>query len=265
MSFTIINNKEIIERISPENFQDFTYSKKWHFDLFKKKNYDRELFGDNIDPADCDLKTYQDLLTFAFIKQNIKEGSKILEIGGGQSRVLDYFKDKHECWNIDKLEGFGNGPTEIQSNGVRLICDYMGTYNDNLPQNYFDFVFSISALEHTGIHHDVMYQNILNDINRVLKQGCYSMHSIDQCVDDINDFPGVKDEEFEVWVNPIIEYFFNHEKTINKFVNFLVMMRDPDLYAMSEKYYTKKWMKVTNKSYKDFGMPVSVNFLWRKQ
>lgn len=178
---------------------------------------------------------------------------------------MDYFRDNFECWNIDKLEGFGNGPTKIHSAGVTIVYDYMGNYNRNLPDNYFDFVFSISALEHTEIHQTVMYQNILNDIDRVLKPGEYTMHSVDQCVDNIFDFPECKEEDFEVWINPFIEYVFSHQKTINRFVDFIPMLKDPELYTMSEIYYNKYWQKYTNKTYKEFGMPMSYNFLWQKK
>ncbi|MBK8551291.1 MAG: hypothetical protein IPL53_09635 [Ignavibacteria bacterium] len=38
---------------------------------------------------------------------------KILEIGGGDSRILKHFSKDFECWNLDKMEGLGNGPVAI--------------------------------------------------------------------------------------------------------------------------------------------------------
>ncbi|GAI29988.1 unnamed protein product, partial [marine sediment metagenome] len=134
------------KRPDADDFDDFTYSKKSHFALFK--GYDVELYGKSIDPDACDLKAYQDLLVFSFIKENIPRGSRILDIGGGKSRILNYFKNNYECWNLDKLEGLGNGPVAVGSEGCRLVKDYIGCFNKELPDNYFDFVFSISALEH---------------------------------------------------------------------------------------------------------------------
>lgn len=248
--------------ISPEQFSDFTYSKRKHFGLFKENNYDIELFGERVDKDYCDLKVYQDLMTFAFIKQNITEGSKILEVGGGQSRIMNYFKNTYECWNVDKLEGFGNGPTKVELSGINLIYDYIGNFNKEIPDNYFDFVFSISALEHTVVGDTNAYKNILVNINQILKPGGYSLHCIDQCVDDIRDYPGCDD--LEVWTNPIIEYFFANQKMKNDFIHLLKVMNDNDLFAMSEKYYNDNWQNVTGKTYKEFTMPISYNFLWQK-
>ena len=47
-----------------------------------------------------------------------------------------------------------------------------------LPDHYFDFVFSVSALEHTPDDHSVRV-NVLKDINRILKPGCPSLHCFD--------------------------------------------------------------------------------------
>ncbi|MEO8446317.1 MAG: methyltransferase domain-containing protein [bacterium] len=255
----------MIRFISPGIFNNYTYSKKWHFDLFQENEYDIKLYGTKVDQKNCDLKVYQDLLTFSFIKQNIKEGSKILEIGGGQSRVLDYFKGTYECWNIDKLEGFGNGPTKIDSAGVNIVYDYMGNFNEHLKSEYFDFVFSISALEHSDVGNNLNYQNILDDINRVLKPEKFSLHSVDQCIDDISGFPDAKDEEIIVWTNPVIEYLFGNQKMENNYVHLLKIMRDPELFFMSEKYYNANWETVTGKPYSEFGLAMSYNFLWKKK
>lgn len=240
--------------IKPDNFDEFTYSKKKHFNLFKNNNFDEELFGFVVNPENCDLKVYQDLLIFSFLIGNTQEGSKILDIGGGDSRILKYFKNIHECWNIDKLEGVGNGPKEIDTSGYRLVYDYMGNFNDELPDNYFDVVFSISTLEHVPLDDVESYENILKDINRVLKPGGYSIHCIDVVWVDFE----------EIWTNEILPYFYKNEKIINTFVPFIEVLKDKDLFIMSEKYYNENWQFTTNKSYEDFGKPISYNFLWRK-
>jgi ubiquinone/menaquinone biosynthesis C-methylase UbiE len=127
--------------------------------------------------GNCDLKVYQDLLTFSFIKQNYDRPIKMLDVGGGTSRILEHFKKEHECWNIDKLEGVGNGPLgqDVQTEEIKFVFDYMGNFNKELPDNYFDLVFSISTLEHVPLNDTEAYGNILKDINRVLKPGSYSL------------------------------------------------------------------------------------------
>jgi hypothetical protein len=198
--------------IGPHNFNEFTYSKNAHFRFFQKNNYDEILFGKRIDSEYCDLKVYQDLLTFSFILQNIKPGSKVLEIGGAESRILKYFRNEFECWNLDKLEGVGNGPTKINSDGFRLISDYIGNFNSELPERYFDLVFSISTFEHIPMEDETVFENIRKDIDRLLKKGGLSLHCIDHCTDLLL---GSIDE---AWTNPIIPYFFKNEKTLNKFI-----------------------------------------------
>jgi len=231
--------------------------------LFSENDYDFMLFGEKVNPEYCDLKVYQDLLTFSFIIQNIKTGSKILEVGGGESRILEYFKNNYECWNLDKFEGIGNGPLDFKSKEIKIVCDYAGNFNTELKDEYFDFIFSISALEHTEINNFANYKNILLDMNRVLKPGGFSLHTIDQCAEDISIYDDVSD--LKVWTNPVIEYFAENQNTISKFTPLLEIMKDPQLFGMSEKYYTEKWQIVTGKSYLEFGMPFSYNFLWRKE
>lgn len=38
----------------------------------------------------------------------------IMEIGGGNSRVLPVLAKHNECWNIGKFQGVGAGPTRIK-------------------------------------------------------------------------------------------------------------------------------------------------------
>lgn len=239
--------------ISPNNFDLFTYSKKSHFRKFLENNFDEELLGRSVDPLNCDLKVYQDLLVYSFIKLNIKEGSKILDIGGGNSRILNYFKNIHECWNIDKLEGVGNGPIDIDATSFRLVHDYIGNFSDELHSGYFDLVFSVSTLEHVPWHNPETYEKILDDINRIMKVDGYSLHCIDIAL-----------QEDYAWTNDIIPYFFDHAGVINEFIPFLDLRNDTDLYGMSKTYFDKTWKSTTGRTYEEFGIPVSYNCLWKK-
>ncbi|MEM9413672.1 MAG: hypothetical protein AAGA30_21370, partial [Planctomycetota bacterium] len=79
------------------NYSDWLFSKQAHFKYFKDRQYDLQLFGEQVDPDDCNLKVYQDLLTYGFLVENFSEPVKILDIGGGESRILNFFKNDHEC------------------------------------------------------------------------------------------------------------------------------------------------------------------------
>ena len=155
--------------IDLSDFQKFTYARRSHWQLFD--GLDVEFFGNQMNLDEHQLKVYQDLLVFAFIKDHIPPGARMLDVGGGMSRVLNFLCKTHECWNIDKLEGLGSGPKDIGQTPYRFVRDYMGNFNPELPDNYFDFVFSISALEHVPQDNPAFFDQIIDDIDRVLKPG----------------------------------------------------------------------------------------------
>jgi len=229
-------------------FQDFTYSKRSHFDQFQRfKAYS------NINPDACDLKIYQDLLVYNFITQNLPKGSKLLEIGGGNSRVLEVLKQDYECWNLDKFEGVGNGPNQIINYAnSRIVLDYIGNFNAELPNQYFDCVFSISTLEHIS-EDETTFEKITQDIDRILKPDGFSLHCFDVVV-----------KPKEVWTNQFLPYLFKTQKTLNSLIDFDQIKLDPDLYGMSEIAYRQFWQPTTQKSYQEFGQPISYNILWQK-
>jgi len=239
--------------IQINDFSQFTYSQRSHFELFAQNNYDIQLAGNKLNPDRCSLKQYQDLLVFSFIKQFVPEGSGLLDVGGGKSRIIKHFKKKYRCWNVDKLEGCGKGPIKIGKKGFRLVKDYMGNFNPELPDNYFDFVFSISALEHVPEQDPKQFKNILDDLNRVLKPGGYSLHCFDSLLKPDN-----------VWVNRLLIYIFENQQTLNRFIPLESVRHAPDLFAMSRRVYDRKWKHITRQPYAEFGQPFSYNILWQK-
>ncbi|MDD3295028.1 MAG: glycosyltransferase, partial [Geobacteraceae bacterium] len=235
---------------TPENFDYFTYSKKGHFSLFRGNA--GLLYGSPIDERSCDLKIYQDLLVYSFIKANLPKGSKILEIGGGNSRVLKALQDDFECWNLDTFEGMGNGPTSFIPERYRVVRDYIGTFSKELPAGYFDFAFSISVLEHIP-EHPSNFDNICKDIERILKPGALTLH----CFDMILKRDGV-------WTNNFLHHIFSRIETNNKFVPLSDLIIDPNLFVMSENAYDRFWKSATGVSYQEFGYPFSYNVVWSK-
>lgn len=232
-------------------FDYFTIALKSHWEFFK--GYDVELFGEVVDPATVDLKRYQDLLVYAFIKENIPQNSRIIEVGGGNSRILSYLSDSYECWNIDKLDGVGNGPRSVKINNVKLVKDYLGNFNSEIPDNYFDFAFSVSVLEHVPQDNISLFDNIVSDINRVLKTGAYSLHLFDIVY---------KDGKPRVF-NKFIPFIFDKVKTTNKFIDPVEAYKNLDIYFLTQEAYEKIWYKYTKRTYEDFGKPTSYNILWR--
>jgi glycosyltransferase involved in cell wall biosynthesis/MoaA/NifB/PqqE/SkfB family radical SAM enzyme len=237
-------------KLTPDMFSYFSYSRRPHFNWFEVSAIN--LFGSGVHPDYCDLKVYQDLLCYTFIVDNVPRGSRILEVGGCDSRVLKALKHDYECWNLDKLEGLGNGLTEVTPDGYRLICAYLGDFSEELPDGYFDFVFSISALEHVE-ESEQKFRNISSDMDRVMKPGAFSLHCFDVVIK-----PDL------VWTNQFLPFLFRKCATINSFIPFELMRRDPSLYCMSESAYNSGWLNITKESYGDFGQPLSYNILWQK-
>ena len=249
-------NKEVYINLKYmwSNFEDFTYSKQSHF-------YKLSRFGEHIGVNHnlANLKLYQDILVYNFIVDNLPPGSKLLEVGGGNSRVIQALKQQYEIWNVDKFEGVGNGPQQIYDQlGYHLVSAYMGEFSPELPDDYFDCVFSLSTLEHVYPENDETFKNVCDDINRVLKWGGLSLHLFDVVIEK----EGV---QTNVWTNQLLLYIFQHIETVNQMTPFSEMQEDGDLYVMSEEAYNAMWEPVTHQSYKLFGKPMSYNVLWKKK
>jgi hypothetical protein len=161
---------------------DFAYSKNTNA-FYLSYKYSAAFYGFLIDPLNSALKCYQDLLVLSFIENNLPLGAKLLDVGGGYSRVLRHLKHHYECWCIDKYEGIGSGSATIPTDaGYRVVVDYMGNFNAELPDKYFDLVFSISALEHSP-QGAISTSLIIDDINRVLGETGFSLHCLDMAID----------------------------------------------------------------------------------
>lgn len=126
-------------------------------------------------PRRNNLKDFQDAFILSLLSG--REGLRILEMGGGDSRVLRQLAPKNECWNLEIFEGKDNGPARVVNiPGVKNVYGLMGQYLSELPDNYFDWVFSVSVMEH------VPFENIPDvylDAARVLKPGGFMAHAID--------------------------------------------------------------------------------------
>ncbi|WP_416672056.1 class I SAM-dependent methyltransferase [Egbenema bharatensis] len=110
---------------------------------------------------------------------------KIAEVGGGNSRVLHQISLANECWNLDKFEGFGLGPTEdVNQPNVKIIRSYIGEFDPAIPDSYFDAVFSISVVEHLGKD---KLDAFFADCHRILKPGGLLAHAIDLYIFDAPD------------------------------------------------------------------------------
>jgi ubiquinone/menaquinone biosynthesis C-methylase UbiE len=216
--------------------------------------YSLDLYGDYVNPLTSDLKRYQDLLVFSFIRRNVPKGSKILEVGGGQSRILARLSKEYECWNVDKLEGVGNGPKVAQQDNVTLIKSYIGDFSKDIPSSYFDLVFSVSALEHVPESDLQFFTHILDDINRIMRPNGTSIHAFD-IVFQNNRIKRM---------NSFINHVFKNVNTENKYIDPELAIMSEDFYLMGKEAYDKIWKRITNQEMSSFGEPTSINAIWKK-
>lgn len=64
---------------------------------------------------------------------------------------------------------------------MKIIPTYLGYYDNSIPEEYFDVVFSISVVEHVEVD---SLQDFFNDCTRILKLEGLMLHAIDTYVFD---------------------------------------------------------------------------------
>jgi SAM-dependent methyltransferase len=126
-------------------------------------------------PRRGNIKDVQDGFVMAQLQG--AKGLKVLEMGGGDSRLLRLLAPDNECWNVEKFQGVDGGPgKEVVIPGVRNLHAFMGDFSSELPNEYFDVALSISVIEHIP---DEGVLRAFQDISRVLKPGGTAVHAID--------------------------------------------------------------------------------------
>lgn len=146
------------------------------FDMITKEDYWSYLDKELVHSTEQSLKNIQD--GFVLDEMRHVSNAKVLEIGGGRSRVLSTIaRQSNECWNADDFGGSGNGPTRIPwRKTYRVVPVLLGSFSPELPNDYFDYVFSISVIEHV-VGDDL--ERLFHDACRVLKPGGVMFHAID--------------------------------------------------------------------------------------
>jgi SAM-dependent methyltransferase len=236
------------KKIKSEDFCKFRYSRSNHFSLFRTLPVHEKQSTKN-----CDLKVYQDALVYTFILDNFSTGARLLEIGGGESRIITALKENYEIWNLDKLEGSGFGPKKLnQTTGFHLVQSYIGEFPQELPNSYFDLVFSISTVEHMP-KTPKFINNAIENINLVLKPGGYSLHCIDALQFDDHYF-----------VHPLVKQAADKNLLSSQIVTFEELHSDENFWALPPYAFYTRWFHLVKKPLKTFGHPFSINILWQK-
>nr|AHN97888.1 Glycosyl transferase, family 2 [uncultured bacterium lac146] len=168
------------------------------FDCITKKEYwatlDQKSVWSMLKSSPGDLKHIQD--AWMWSQLNGCRGSKIIEIGGGNSRVLLALDPSNELWNVDEFTGNAGGPNQVvERPGIRTVVGNLGAFSDSLPSSYFDTLFSISVIEHVPSGKPL--DDFFMDACRILKVGGRSYHAIDIYLgDDFIDYASKRIQEY---------------------------------------------------------------------
>ncbi|MBK7158107.1 MAG: hypothetical protein IPH77_05995 [Ignavibacteria bacterium] len=133
----INGNNHTVEKINPlnrEDFLPFAYSRNSHIIFFQNKHCDELLYGRRIESWDYDLNTYQNLYAYSFIKDNISEGARILEIGKKDDYIINHFKHQRECYRIENAESLAKNDKDLIN--ISLIKDNHGNETKEFPRSF---------------------------------------------------------------------------------------------------------------------------------
>ena len=110
-------------------------------------------------------------------------GQRVLDVGGGRSSLAYYIQTTLGCevWVLDDYDSSeydGWDPTELLQEypTVKYIFSKAGDFTAEIPDQYFDCIYSISVLEHIP---STMMHDVFLDMIRMLKPGGIMLHCID--------------------------------------------------------------------------------------
>lgn len=174
------------------------------FDVITKAEYFAALDDDAIlEPLNAvtqnkaGMKHVQDawMLTQVLGFQN----QRIVEVGGGYSRILRCLDPSNTMVNLDKLLGKDGGPKDPpEIAGVTNIRANLGEAHPDLADDSFDCVFSISVMEHIPAE---AYPDYWADHFRILKPGGRGYHAIDIYIGD--DPSGQVEERVQMYLDTL--------------------------------------------------------------
>ena len=120
---------------------------------------------------------------------NFQRGERIVEIGGAYSLLPEYLAEKYgtESWIVDDFGAYSNETSLWQRWGdpdawiaahpaVKYVKKPMGIFDQAIPDEFFDCVFSVSTLEHIPVG---LWPAVIKDMLRITKPGGRQLHAID--------------------------------------------------------------------------------------
>ena len=118
-----------------------------------------------------------------------RKGERVLDVGAGYSELPRRIATAYECevWAADdfgrneetEFWERGRNPEELIANSpdVKYVLERLGDSNaSRLPKNYFDCIYSASALEHVPTE---LAQQVWSHMDQLLKPGGEMLHALD--------------------------------------------------------------------------------------
>lgn len=117
---------------------------------------------------------------FCYERIALERPARVLEVGAGCNTFFDeHIGNRCEYWMIHDANFVGaerfNAAAATRGH-TNFVNGLLGHSSEKLPDDYFDVVFSISALEHVP---RADKESVYGEIFRVLRKGGLSLHSID--------------------------------------------------------------------------------------
>ena len=215
-----------------------------------------------------DLKEYQRYWAYEYIKSRLSADSKVLEIGSGKPNLLRTLRKNFgcECWGMDPFTGSGSGPKAFELmtqvfGEIRLVKGSIGEHSHELPDQYFDFVFSVSALEH--IPHE-QWEPCFKDMMRVARDEAWIFHAIDCPLDGEYQQPLDSNPLFDALTSIATLDGLEYEDA-GRLVDFAEIQRASDVFVISPLYWHALGKKYPDDPwFQTYKRVTSVNASFRK-
>lgn len=118
-----------------------------------------------------------------------EKGQRVIEVGGAYSRLPEWLGSEYgvEPWIGDDF-GEADGETDMWSRwgdpkelpgqfpSVTYAYENFGKFSPTYPDQHFDWIFSVSTLEHIPV---TARLDVLKDMNRCTAKGGKQLHTID--------------------------------------------------------------------------------------
>jgi len=243
LPFNLFGKSDLFNR---ELLLSFNYSKKSQFKIFSDLKSDVELYGKVIEPEEADLTVYQNLLLYSYLKN--KKNLNVLNVGIKKLASLKSLKSEHKI----SMLSF----TDLCKNKTDITTDNFICYTKNelkkIKSNY-DLIFFPSS-QFTEETDSEINENVFSNLKYLLKPEGILLCSF------TNIF-----REDSLWYENIFNHFAKQKNQISRFRPFSEIAKDPDLFYLPEKAYTKYWKEFTGKSYNEFGRAYCNNLIFENK